>query len=92
MAYRLGRNDPIYRALRLQVMREEPLCWLCGKPWHPDAPPRTRYSYTLDHVVPLEHGGHPHARENAHAAHYGCNSAKRDRWVTPPPRTTSRDW
>ena len=33
VAYRLGRNDPTYLALREQVRREEPLCWLCGVPF-----------------------------------------------------------
>ncbi len=38
------------RALRLP-------CWLCGKPVIYDAPPRSRWSFSVDHVVPLKYGG-----------------------------------
>jgi len=34
-------------------------------------------SVSLDHVVPIAKGGH-HTRVNVQAAHFGCNSGKRD--------------
>lgn len=65
-----------YWALRKQVKREEPTCWLCGQPWDPAAAPRTPRSFSLDHVTPLSHGGSLTDRANARAACLGCNSAR----------------
>lgn len=42
--------------------------------------PKTPYrlSATIDHIVPISQGG-SHTRQNVQLAHFGCNSAKRDR-------------
>jgi hypothetical protein len=34
---------------------------------------------SLDHIVPLEEGGHPTAEENLRPAHFGCNAARGNR-------------
>lgn len=54
-------------------------CWLCGQPIDYNAPPRTRWSYSTDHVTPLSHDGAPLDPGNLRAAHYGCNSARGNR-------------
>lgn len=96
-----------YRNLRNTVRREEPLCWLCGLPWNPDARAPHPASYSLDHVLPCEH--YPelrYQRDNARAAHLGCNRARANgpdalaryitRWLTAsgaqPSGYTTRDW
>lgn len=80
-----------YNALVRQVRNEEDTCWLCGRPIDYDAPPRTRWSFSLDHVIPRSKNGLAFDRDNAHAAHYGCNSARGNR-DPKPPLITSRDW
>jgi len=62
-----------------QVLAEETICHLCG---HPPS---------VDHVVPLSKGGDMLARENLRAAHFGCNSSKREGRGLKKPRT-SRMW
>lgn len=65
-------------------------CWLCGKPG----------ADTVDHVVPLQHGGAPFDLGNARPAHSGCNGGRGNRTrhnrrtVVPADRTnaTSREW
>lgn len=70
-------DTAVWRALRAEVRREEPCCWRCGGEWDPDAPARTWWSFSVDHVLPAS--THPHlalVRDNLRAAHYGCNSAR----------------
>lgn len=53
-------------------------CKLCGDPLDPDAEVPEWYAPTVDHVVPLAHGGE-HSMANVQAAHFICNSRKGDR-------------
>ena len=74
------RTDPIrsykWQRLAARVLAEETTCWLCGMPIDFDAPPRTRWSPSVDHVLPRSLGGDPFDRSNLRAAHYGHNSQR----------------
>lgn len=90
MARSLRSGRP-YERLKAQVRREEPDCWLCGLPIDMDLPRTTGkgraghpWSWSLDHIVPLNHGGDELARDNAHSAHLKCNEERGD---GPPPST-----
>lgn len=50
-------------------------CWLCRQPVDPQAPPRSPWSASLDHVIPLSRGG-KHVRTNLKCAHLRCNLSK----------------
>lgn len=58
--------------------RDAWICGLCGRPIDQTLKYPDRMSASLDHVVPISKGGQ-HTRANAQAAHYTCNSSKRDR-------------
>ena len=67
------RNLPMERISRAEIFeRDGMLCHLCwmpitGKP-------------TIDHIIPIATSGSPgHVWENVAAAHFSCNSGKRDR-------------
>lgn len=93
----LGRRGKRYLRLCAQVRRDSReqggLCTLCGLPIDYNAPPRTRWSFSLDHITSLVHGGDVLDPANARAAHYGCNARRgggtRQGKV---PLTTSRMW
>lgn len=58
------------------------VCQLCGEPVLPFIRGLHPRQATLDHIVPVSHGGE-HVASNLQLAHLGCNSAKRDRMVVP---------
>jgi 5-methylcytosine-specific restriction endonuclease McrA len=89
-----GRTGRAWRALVRQVRREEDTCCLCHRLIDFDAEPCTRWSFSVEHITPLSKGGHPLTRDNVHAAHFGCNSARGNRDVPPTaaPFVTSRAW
>jgi 5-methylcytosine-specific restriction endonuclease McrA len=53
-------------------------CHICSTDIDPQLPYPHPLSASLDHVVPLIRGG-AHSRANVAAAHFTCNSSKRDR-------------
>lgn len=73
---RVGIVEDVKREVVFE--RDGEICQLCGEPIdldlsHPD--PR---SASIDHVIPLAHGG-AHTYENCQAAHLICNILKSDR-------------
>jgi 5-methylcytosine-specific restriction enzyme A len=58
-----------HQRIRLQVLAEETVCWICGKPGTANDP------LTADHVVPRIAGGR-NTRSNYRAAHSSCNSRR----------------
>jgi 5-methylcytosine-specific restriction endonuclease McrA len=85
--FALKRDSAAWRRLRAQVLAEERTCWLCGHEIDFDAPPRSRYSPSVDHIIPMAKGGDS-TREQLRAAHYGCNAAKKDRLTIRKAKTS----
>ena len=90
-----------WRKLRDQVLANATHCALCGLPLIPDAPPRSRWSSTVDHIWPIALGGDALPPIDAlRPAHYGCNVRLGNRTVPRrrgrPSRAAivnaSRDW
>lgn len=87
---RWSAKGPRYERLKAQVFAEETHCWICQR-WVDQAlPPRTRWSRSLDHVVPVSRGGDPYARSNARLAHLCCNTSRGN--GTPGVGHTSQRW
>lgn len=63
---------------RMVVERDRGECQLCGTPVDFDAPGRSRWAPSIDHIVPLSRGGE-HSYANVQLAHFGCNSRKGNR-------------
>jgi hypothetical protein len=95
---RLGR-DYAYRQARARVLAGATVCHLCGRALDFDAPSRSRWAPSADHVLPVSalRGLDPRTAqrlasdpEGLRPSHYGCNSrrgAGRSR-----PQHVSRGW
>jgi len=89
-----GRAGRAWERIKSELFIEGVRCWICREPIefglrrnHPRGP-------SVDHVVSLDRGGHPTARENLRPAHFGCNSSKgsgRSRKQAAA-RPSSRSW
>ena len=100
MAQRIGRNDRQFLAARKRVLKGATVCSICGGELDFDAPPRTSYAPSVDHIIPLSQTRHldPQTRRrmaadptNLRPAHFGCNSRRGDA-RRPAPRKASRRW
>lgn len=73
------------------MKRTQSVCHLCGKPIDKALEFPHPYSFSVDHIEPLSHGGAERARSNLAACHLRCNQSKGNRGhAEPPPR--SQDW
>lgn len=84
------RKTRRYKNQRATFLQTNTICALCGQPLDYDAPPKTRWAPTIDHILALTNGGDPYDQRNWQAAHHGCNSSKGARAPKPSPR--SRRW
>ena len=68
-------------------------CPLCGHPLDWDAPPRSRWSPSVDHVIPRSRGGATLPPLHLlRTVHLSCNSARGDGTKRISRLKTSRDW
>lgn len=91
-AYKRGRSGrPIQRIRTYIRTHGTHVCWICGECIDTTLPDTHRYSWTIDHVLPLSL--YPHMgmdMDNMREAHRTCNSSKGNRDTTST--KTSRNW
>jgi hypothetical protein len=75
-------------AVRAQVRAGAP-CWICHRPIDLSLPPRSPWSFSVDHVVPLQYGGAELDPSNLRPSHLGCN-ARRGNQARPRRRRPAR--
>ena len=86
------RNGRPYRRLVAEQKAKGLPCARCGGYINPKLDPRSPWSFTLDHIVPLSRGGSLLDPANARSAHRRCNSAKGNRTDARAPQRASRRW
>jgi len=79
--------DRRWRNVRARVLEGAQVCHLCGGPLDYDAPPRSRFAPSVDHVLPLRSVRHLDADtfdrlrlhpEHLRPVHFGCNASRGD--------------
>lgn len=83
----VGRNRPdqdgthrlAYERNKKKIFATQTVCGICGKPVdfsykypHPLSP-------CIDHIIPVNKGGHPSDIDNLQLAHWTCNRQKSDK-------------
>jgi 5-methylcytosine-specific restriction endonuclease McrA len=81
-ADRVGKARTEYEKARRKILLTEDVCGICGNyvdkslQWpHP-------MSACVDHIIPVDKGGHPFSRDNLQLAHMCCNRQKSDKLIT----------
>ncbi|MFB7605283.1 HNH endonuclease [Streptomyces gardneri] len=77
MRMKQARTAEVFAPLDVHT-RDQWTCQLCLLPIAPEVAWPDPMSPSVDHVIPLVHGGQ-HSMINVQSAHLGCNSRKRDR-------------
>lgn len=91
-----GRDGASYLRAKQRLKSMGVPCWLCGRPIDPDLRFPHPWSFSIDHAIPLKHGGEVLDPDNLRAAHLRCNQRKgtrigRHRDASVPLRT-SEQW
>ena len=61
------------------ILARESICGICGKPVDKSLKYPDPMSPTVDHIIPLNKGGHPSDINNLQLAHWICNRMKSDK-------------
>lgn len=64
---------------RKKILLSQDICGICGQPVDKSLKFPHPMSPTVDHIIPIDRGGHPSAIENLQLAHFACNRQKSDR-------------
>lgn len=78
-----GAHRLAFDRAKRKIMASESICGICGQPVdktlkypHPMAP-------CIDHIIPIDRGGHPSDIHNLQLAHWKCNRAKSNKLIIP---------
>lgn len=76
---RLPGHRGAYEKNRAKILATQDICAICGKPVDKSIPSPHPLSPTVDHIIPVNKGGHPSDLANLQLAHRCCNRDKSDR-------------
>ena len=96
-----GRTGNAWWRARAIVLAQATHCAICRRPLQPDAPPKSRWSSSVDHIIPVSRTKHLPPDEqrrlavdpsNLRAVHYGCNASRGAGRARKPTEAASRQW
>ena len=70
---------------RKRILASQEVCALCGQKVDKNLKYPHPMSATVDHIIPLNKGGHPSDINNLQLAHFCCNRQKSDKILTNEP-------
>ncbi|MDU4271282.1 MAG: HNH endonuclease signature motif containing protein [Enterococcus hirae] len=74
-----GAHRVAFDKNRKRLLKTENVCGICGKPINKNLKAPDPMSPVIDHIIPINKGGHPSAIENLQLAHWTCNRQKSDK-------------
>ena len=74
-------HRPAFEAARRKILATQDICGICGKPVDKTLKSPHPMSATVDHIIPLDKGGHPSDLSNLQLAHRCCNREKSNKLV-----------
>lgn len=79
--HRLGVFRQEFERNKKKILMTQDVCALCGRPVDKTLKYPHPMSATIDHIIPIDRGGHPSDIENLQLAHFACNRAKSNKLV-----------
>jgi len=89
-----GAHRLAYERNKKKILATQTICGICGKPVDKTLAYPNPMSPTVDHIIPINRGGHPSDIDNLQLAHFVCNRQKSDNFVISHPdmvEVTNRD-
>lgn len=74
-----GTHQAAFERNRKKILLTQDVCGICGRPVDKSLKFPHPMSPTVDHIIPIDRGGHPSAIENLQLAHFACNRQKSDK-------------
>lgn len=96
-----GAHRGAFEKNKKKIYAVQTVCGICGKPVDMKLKYPDPMSKCIDHIIPIDRGGHPSDIDNLQLAHWMCNRMKSnklikqktsDKTVTNRELPQSRDW
>ncbi len=75
----VGEFKTAYLKNKKTILASQTVCGICGKPVDKTLKYPNAMSAVVDHIVPINKGGHPSDLSNLQLAHRWCNRQKSDK-------------
>lgn len=78
-----GKHRLAFERNKKKILASQNICAICGQP----VDKRLKYPHPLspsiDHIIPIDRGGHPSDIDNLQLAHWKCNREKANKLIFP---------
>lgn len=78
-ADQIGEHRTAFARNKRKIYATQKLCGICGQPVDFSLRYPNPMSKTVDHIIPINRGGHPSDLDNLQLAHLSCNRQKSDK-------------
>lgn len=79
-----GAHRKAFESNKAKIYATQSVCGICGRPVDFTVPWPDPMSACIDHIIPVDKGGHPSDMANLQLAHMACNRQKSDKLLRPP--------
>lgn len=86
---RSGTHRHVFDANKAKIYATQDVCGICGRPVDKTLKWPDPMSKCIDHIIPVDKGGHPSDISNLQLAHVACNRAKSDKLYKASVQKTS---
>lgn len=84
-----GAHRLAFDRAKKKILASESICGICGLPVDKTLKYPHPMSPCIDHIIPIDRGGHPSDISNLQLAHWKCNRAKSNKLIVPKKTTPS---
>lgn len=81
-----GQHRTIFERNKKKIYATETVCGICGKPVDMSLRYPNPWAKCIDHIIPIDRGGHPSDMENLQLAHWQCNRQKSNKILGEQPQ------
>lgn len=81
-ADRIGAHRTAFDSNRKKILLTQEVCGICGKIVDKTLKAPNPLAPVVDHIIPINKGGHPSDIKNLQLAHWTCNRQKSDKLFT----------
>lgn len=77
----VGQHRTAFEKNRQKILATATICGICGQPVDREFKYPHPMSAVIDHIIPIDKGGHPSDLSNLQLAHRWCNRQKSDKLI-----------
>ena len=86
-----GMHRLAFERNKRKIFATQSVCAICGKPVDFSLKYPNPWSATIDHIIPVDKGGHPSDISNLQLAHFRCNRLKSDKIMSDAKAKSNND-